>query len=106
MYANGGGPFEGESGGTALYLALLSVIHKKPLPNDLASTGEIAIKDNKVLAVGGLKGKITAAFNQGVRKLVLPQGNSTPNGTNFENFFIESYQQQVPPEIREKMTVH
>ncbi|CAG8513217.1 7292_t:CDS:2 [Ambispora leptoticha] len=77
-----------------------------PLPNNLAATGEIAIKDNKILAVGGLKGKITAAFNQGVRKLVLPQDNSTPNGTNLENFFLEIYQQQVPPEIREKMTVH
>lgn len=107
LYANAEGQFEGKSAGTALYLALLSAIHKKPLAKILASSGELVINEQKVLDVGGLKGKITAAFNRGVRSLVLPERNSLPSWEEGTILISpESYQQQVPPEIKEKMTVN
>jgi ATP-dependent Lon protease len=101
------GPIAGKSNGTALYLALLSALYKKPLPNDLASTGFLEVNKNKVSEIGGLKAKTKAAFNKGVKKLVLPQLNSLPNWAEGDIYISpESYQQQVPPEIKEKMTVY
>nr|CAG8441118.1 6552_t:CDS:2 [Entrophospora candida] len=60
-------PQGGKSGGTALYLGLLSALYKKPLPNDLASSGCLEIKKREVSGVASLKAKIEAAFNKGVK---------------------------------------
>ncbi|CAI2162233.1 12456_t:CDS:2, partial [Funneliformis geosporum] len=103
LYANADGPFFGTSGGTAFYLALISAIHKKPLPNNLASTGEIKINEKKVSAIGGLPDKIDAAFEKRTEILVLPESN--------KNFFkFETKNKNKPPtdqpQPEKKATLH
>ena len=85
----------GKSFGSAIYLALLSALHQKPIAKSVASTGVIntsqkkkkgKINDQEVdlpqgtnLPIAGLKGKSSAAVEKGINRLVLSAYNSSPN---------------------------
>jgi predicted ATP-dependent protease len=120
----------GKSFGSAIYLALLSALHKKPISKQVAATGYVATrpkKGNNVkgveiglspgtnLPIGGLKHKVSAAIANGVNRLVFSKYNSSPHLLSlkgkkspfpffFDNLFIcEDYQQEVSPEVQAKI---
>ena len=67
-------PKDGPSAGVALASTLLSLIINIPLKNTLAMTGEITLS-GRVLPIGGVKEKTLAAFNNGIKTIILPQKN-------------------------------
>ncbi|OQW95302.1 MAG: endopeptidase La [Verrucomicrobia bacterium A1] len=82
-------PKDGPSAGLALVIALVSLLTQRPLPGDLAMTGEITLR-GKVMPVGGIKEKVLAASRAGIRRIVLPERNRR----NLED---------VPAEVRKKV---
>ena len=71
----GGGNIDGPSAGLAIFLALYSAIMKRPLPQDVAITGELSIQ-GKIRAVGGVVEKLYAARQAGMRSMLLPKENA------------------------------
>ena len=68
----GGGNVDGPSMGLAAALVLLSALQERPLRQDVAVTGEIAL-DGAVLPVGGLLQKRVAAREAGFRRILQPR---------------------------------
>ncbi|MBM3220962.1 MAG: endopeptidase La [Candidatus Rokubacteria bacterium] len=86
-------PKDGPSAGVTMASALVSLLTNRAVAGGLAMTGEISLA-GRVLPVGGIKEKVLAAHRAGVRTLVLPRRN--------EKNLLED----VPPDVREVMTVH
>ncbi len=70
----GATPKDGPSAGTTLSISILSALLKKPLTERAAMTGEITLTGG-VLAVGGIKEKVLAAYRHDVTHLFLPEKN-------------------------------
>ena len=54
--------------------AMLSAITKRKVRKDVAMTGEITLR-GRVLPIGGLKEKILAAKNAGIKTICVPKKN-------------------------------
>src|SRR5262249_48596200 len=76
-------------GGVAIATGLASLVFEVPVRSDLAMTGEVTLT-GKVLAVGGVRQKVLAAFRAGIREVVLPSKNMKDLD-------------EVPPEVLAKM---
>lgn len=85
-------PKDGPSAGVALFTSILSMVKNKPLPYDVAMTGEISLR-GMVLPVGGIKEKLIGAKNAGIRTALIPRKN--------EKDLVD-----VPDEIKERMEIH
>ncbi|AXI40258.1 ATP-dependent protease LonB [Bacillaceae bacterium ZC4] len=70
----GGVPVDGPSAGIAMATGIFSAIHKIPVDNTVAMTGEISIHGN-VKPIGGIIPKIKAAKMAGAKKVIIPEEN-------------------------------
>jgi ATP-dependent Lon protease len=88
----GATPKDGPSAGVTITIALASLLMRRPVRSDLAMTGEISLR-GRVLPVGGIKEKVLAAARSGLKQVMLPDENRKD-------------WEEVPADIREKMTAH
>jgi ATP-dependent Lon protease len=85
----GATPKDGPSAGIAMFVALASLLTRRPVRSDVAMTGEISLR-GLVLPVGGIKEKVLAALRAGIRTVLLPERNRK----EFD---------EIPAEAREKL---
>lgn len=83
-------PKDGPSAGIAITTALLSLLLKKTVPNNIALTGEISLSGS-ILKVGGIKEKAIGAYNDGINIIYLPHANKNDL-------------EEIPNLIKEKIT--
>tara|TARA_B110000261_G_scaffold160997_2_gene201618 strand:+ start:1222 stop:4467 length:3246 start_codon:yes stop_codon:yes gene_type:complete len=78
-------PKDGPSAGTAITVAIYSLITKKKIKNVFAITGEITLQGN-VTEIGGLQLKILGGIRAGVKHFIYPKSN-----VKDYNKFLEKY---------------
>ena len=83
-------PKDGPSAGITIATALASIATGKSISPDIAMTGELTLR-GRVLPIGGLKEKILAAKQAGIKKIIVPRGN--------ENHFVD-----IPEDIQSGIT--
>ncbi|MDE0011363.1 MAG: endopeptidase La [Candidatus Poribacteria bacterium] len=67
-------PKDGPSAGITIATALASIATQQRINPKIAMTGELTLR-GRVLPIGGVKEKILAAKQAGIKKVVMPQGN-------------------------------
>jgi ATP-dependent Lon protease len=78
-------PKDGPSAGTAITVAIYSLLNEKKIKHDIALTGEISF-DGNIMEIGGLDLKILGAIKAGVKEILFP----VENMKDYTNF-IEKY---------------
>ncbi|HLU24308.1 MAG TPA: endopeptidase La [Longimicrobiales bacterium] len=81
----GATPKDGPSAGVALVVALASLFTGRSVRHDVAMTGEVTLRGH-VLPVGGIKEKLVAASQAGIRTVLVPRRN-------------EADLEDLPPEV-------
>ncbi len=65
---------EGDSASVSTAVAVISALSEIPVRQDVAMTGSIDVR-GRVLPVGGINGKIEAAVDAGIKKVLIPKAN-------------------------------
>ena len=81
----GATPKDGPSAGTAITVAIHSLLNNRKIKNNIAITGEINLQGS-VTAIGGLDLKILGGIKAGVTEFIFPKQNEKDY-----NLFIEKY---------------
>ena len=84
------GEVEGDSASISIATAVISALTGIPVDQSIAMTGSLSIK-GEVLPVGGVSAKIRAAYEAGIRKVIIPAANK-------DDVIL-------PPKIREEMEI-
>ena len=94
-------PKDGPSAGITMATALLSAITERKVKASVAMTGEITLR-GRVLPIGGLKEKILAAKNAGIKTVLVPKKNekdieeiSVEIKKGIEIVFVENMEQVI-----------
>jgi ATP-dependent Lon protease len=87
----GATPKDGPSAGIAIATAVVSALTQRPLRGDIAMTGEITLR-GRVLPIGGIKEKLLAAHQAGIKEVIIPEAN-------------EANLEEVPEAILSELTV-
>ena len=66
---------DGPSAGIAITTSLISLLLDEKVDKTVAMTGEISLRGD-ILKIGGLKEKIIAAYNNGIKKVFIPHENN------------------------------
>ena len=82
---------DGPSAGIAITTSLISLLLGRTVDKTIAMTGEISLRGD-VLKIGGLKEKIIAAYNEGIKRIFIPYGNNIDL-------------QEIPKLVRESMRI-
>ncbi len=85
-------PKDGPSAGVTMVTALASLATGRPVRSDVGMTGEVTL-NGRVLPIGGVKQKLLAAQQAGLKTIFLPARN-------------EPDLDDVPAEVREALTIH
>ena len=73
-FPSGAIPKDGPSAGVTVGLVIASILSERPIRNDIAMTGEVTLR-GRVLPVGGIKEKISAAYRAGIYHIAIPKEN-------------------------------
>ena len=85
-------PKDGPSAGVTILTALTSLLTDKTVRKDLAMTGEITLR-GQVLPVGGIKEKVLAAHQAGIKTIIIPKWN-------------EKDLEDIPPKVQKEIRFH
>ncbi len=96
----GGGRIDGPSAGVAITLALISCLTKRPIPQNIAVTGEVSIQ-GKIKAVGGVVEKIYGARQAGIKRVFVPKENAKDVPQDLKN--VEVIPVETVAEIMEQV---
>ncbi|ACO46960.1 endopeptidase La [Deinococcus deserti] len=91
-FPDGATPKDGPSAGITIATAVISAVTGRPVRMDVAMTGEISLR-GRVLPIGGVKEKLLAAHQGGIREVIIPKDN-------------EPHLQEVPESIRGELKIH
>jgi ATP-dependent Lon protease len=101
----GATPKDGPSAGVAMFVALASVMTERAVPPTIAMTGEISLR-GLVLPVGGIREKVIAAAQAGIKTVMLPARNRRdyddipPSARNALHFiWLETIDDAIAPTI-------
>ena len=73
-FPDGGTPKDGPSAGIATVTSIVSALTGNPVRHDLAMTGEVTL-NGQVLPIGGLREKLLAARQHGIKTVLIPKEN-------------------------------
>ncbi len=82
-------PKDGPSAGVTMLSAMVSALSRRHARSDTSMTGELTLT-GRVLAIGGLKEKTSAAYAAGVKNIIIPKDN-------------ESDLEEIDPTVRENV---
>jgi ATP-dependent Lon protease len=91
-FPQGATPKDGPSAGIAVLTVLTSLLRKRPVRGTLAMTGEVSLR-GKVLPIGGLRNKLMAAKQSGIKEVIIPEKNKKDLA-------------DLPDEIKNSLQIH
>lgn len=89
---DGATPKDGPSAGITMCVALASIFSGRLVRGEVAMTGEVDLL-GKVLPIGGLKEKLIAAYNAGLKTVLIPKKN------------YERDLKDIPEEVRKHLNI-